>query len=66
MRVSRFLLLATILGLFVASCKKDLNINDEWKEITVVYGLLNVNDSIHYVKITKAFLGRAMHLNMPK
>ena len=51
--VSLFLL--PVLVLF--SCSKDLNINDDWKEIMVVYGLLNPYDSVHYIKITKAFLG---------
>ena len=48
--------LALCLALF-SSCSKDLNINDDWKEIMVVYGLLNPNDSVNYIKITKAFLG---------
>jgi hypothetical protein len=66
MRVSRILLLAAILGIFLASCKKDLDINDQWKEIVVVYGLLNSNDTIHYVKITKAFLGPGNALEYAK
>jgi hypothetical protein len=48
------------------SCKNDLNVNAEWKDITVVYGLLNQNDSIHYVKITKAFLGEGDALSFAK
>jgi hypothetical protein len=42
---------------FLYSCSNKLDVNAEWKDITVVYGLINQNDSIHYVKITKAFLG---------
>ncbi len=33
------------------------DVNAEWKDITVVYCLLNQNDSSHYVKVNKAFLG---------
>ena len=53
----------TIITLFVFisvlffGCSTDFDINAKWKEITIVYGLLNNSDSIHYVKITKAFLG---------
>ncbi|MCB0764858.1 MAG: hypothetical protein R2815_09140 [Flavobacteriales bacterium] len=38
-------------------CSSDLDINAPYKNITVVYGLLNMRDSIHFVKINKAFLG---------
>jgi len=39
------------------ACKTDFDINAPWKESTIVYGILNQNDSIHYLKINKAFLG---------
>ena len=42
---------------FISACSTDFDLNADWKEITVVYGLLDQNDSIHYVKVTKAFLG---------
>lgn len=38
------------------SCSNDFDLVDTWKDIPVVYGLLNVNDSIQYIKIEKAFL----------
>ncbi len=38
------------------SCKNDLNINGDYKLVTVVYGLLNHKDSVHYLKIYKSFL----------
>jgi hypothetical protein len=41
------------------SCKPDLKVNAPYKEIPIVYGLLNQNDLEHYVKINKAFLGEA-------
>lgn len=40
-----------------SSCETDFNPNAEYQDITVVYGLLNQNDSISYIKINKAFLG---------
>jgi hypothetical protein len=47
-------LLATSL---FTSCKNDVEINGEWKDISVVFGLLNQLDTAHYVRISKAFLG---------
>jgi len=43
--------------IILSSCSTDFDITGEWKDITVVYGLLNQNDSIQYIKINKAFLG---------
>ena len=42
---------------FFFACNSKLDVNADWKDTTVVYGLLNQNDSVHYLKITKAFLG---------
>ncbi|MEX0968559.1 MAG: hypothetical protein WD077_15110 [Bacteroidia bacterium] len=57
MRAATFL---TICSLFFIlpfySCETDLNVNADWKEISVVYGLLNADDSVHYIKVSKAFL----------
>lgn len=41
----------------VAGCSTDLEINAPYKNVTVVTGLLNMRDSVHFVKINKAFLG---------
>lgn len=38
------------------SCSNDFDLVDSWQDVPVVYGLLNVNDSIQYLKIEKAFL----------
>jgi hypothetical protein len=48
-----------ILMVFLSSCNTELDLNDEWKDLTVVYCLLNQNDTVNYAKITKAFLGSA-------
>ncbi|MBA4303030.1 MAG: hypothetical protein C0424_02265 [Sphingobacteriaceae bacterium] len=41
---------------FLTSCSTDIDINAEWKETTLVLGVLNTSDSIHYLRIHKAFL----------
>ena len=38
------------------SCSNDFDLVDTWKDIPIVYGLLNVNDSVQYIRVEKAFL----------
>lgn len=46
-----------VLSLFLmASCKEDFNVAAPYKQITVVYGMLDMMDTAHYVRIQKAFL----------
>lgn len=56
-----YLLIASLLvicsGIIVSSCETDIDVSADWKDITVVYGLLSQNDTLHYLKINKAFLG---------
>jgi hypothetical protein len=53
---SKLLFLLTI-TVFTFSCKTDFDVIARYKEIIVVYGLLDQNDTTHYLRITKAFLG---------
>lgn len=41
----------------VSSCETDFRTTAPYKDITVVYGLLDPMDSMQYIKINKAFLG---------
>ena len=43
--------------LFFLSCETDFNVNAEWQEVTVVFGLLDQSDPKQYIRINKAFLG---------
>lgn len=52
--IQSILLLASASGL--ASCNEKLNIAAPYKNITVVYGLLDMADTAHYVRIQKAFM----------
>ncbi|MBK9148935.1 MAG: DUF4249 family protein [Flavobacteriales bacterium] len=56
-----FALLAASL---LTACSTELDINEPYKDITIVYGLLNQKDSVHFVKINKAFLGEGNALDM--
>jgi hypothetical protein len=44
-------------SLFIGSCTTDFETTAPWKETMVVYGLLDPNDSVQYIRISKAFLG---------
>lgn len=52
-----FIYLAIALFSF-SSCENEVDVNAEWKEIPVVFGLLNNDESTHFVRVSKAFLGQ--------
>ena len=62
----KFLKYVYISFLFIAfnSCKNDVPILADWKETTIVYGLLNQSDTAQYIRINKAFLGEGNALQM--
>ena len=43
----------------LSSCENDLDVNAEYKEVIVVYGLLDFGQSKQFVKINKAYLSEA-------
>jgi len=49
-----FLLLFCV---FFFACETDFEVNSNWKEVPVVYGLLDQSQSHQYIKINKAFIG---------
>ncbi|MEO8085820.1 MAG: DUF4249 family protein [Bacteroidota bacterium] len=53
-----------ILTGFLFGCSTDFDTIAPWKETMVVYGFLNPNDSIQYIRISKAFLGEGNALVM--
>ena len=40
------------------SCETDFNVNADWQEVTILYGLLDQNSETQFIKINKAFLGQ--------
>ena len=42
---------------FVNSCTTDFDLYAEYKDISVVYGLLDISDDTSWIKITKAYTG---------
>jgi hypothetical protein len=66
MRYLRIILVTLLFVTILYSCNKNLNVNANWREITVVYGLLSQNEDTTYIKITKAFLGEGDALQFAK
>ncbi len=56
MKKNLLYIFAASLTLFSA-CSTDLDVNGDWKETMVVYGLLDQSQPKQYIKINKAFLG---------
>ena len=54
-KISFFSLLAVLIGF--NSCETEFSLNGDYELTPVVFGLLDQNDTIHMIKITKAFLG---------
>jgi hypothetical protein len=50
----QFLALFAIIGF--TSCETDFDPNAPYQETTVIYGLIDPQDTVHYVKVNKAFL----------
>ena len=55
MKASYSIIAVLIITLF-SGCKQDFDITASYKEIPVVYGLLNQQDNTHYVRIQKGYL----------
>tara|TARA_B100001750_G_scaffold226032_1_gene218472 strand:- start:4268 stop:5239 length:972 start_codon:yes stop_codon:yes gene_type:complete len=42
---------------FLLSCDTDLDVNADWQDITIVYGVLDAGKDTNFIKINRAFLG---------
>lgn len=60
--IAYLLILIILAGLW--QCETEIDLNDDWQDIPVVYGLLNQQDDVHYVRINRAFLGEGNALQM--
>ena len=56
-RISCWIVLLIMLGSFFSACSTDVDLYADYKNITVVYGLLDCDKDTNYIKINKAFLG---------
>ena len=61
-KLSIGVILLMSIGFF--SCETDIDVNAEPSDITVVYGLIDPVDTVHYFKINKAFIGEGSALDL--
>lgn len=54
--LKRYCLILFLLSLLFSACSTDFEVNEKWKEIHIIYGLLSHNDTQQVIKINKAFL----------
>ena len=53
MRKIAFLFITTI---FLWSCETEFEVNAPWKDVSIIYGLLEANKDTQYVKDLQSFL----------
>jgi len=64
MKHIQHILLALLMLFIYTGCSNDVDINAEYEQITIVYGLLDPYADTTYLKINKAFLGEGNALIM--
>ncbi|MBU1721001.1 MAG: hypothetical protein KKA07_18185, partial [Bacteroidetes bacterium] len=62
--MKRLLIFLGIIAVFAYSCETDFDVTADYKDITIVYGLLSQNDTVQYIRINRAFLGDGNALEM--
>ena len=64
--MKKIYLILSVFAIVFTACETDFDVNAAWKEITVVYGLLDAGDGkeVQQIKISKAFLGEMDALQM--
>ena len=50
--------------ILISSCETDFDVNAQWEDVTIVYGLIDPNNEDQLIKINKAFLGQGDALQM--
>jgi hypothetical protein len=64
MKGKNFFWILIAAALTFQACDNTIELEAPYKEIGVVYGLINPSDSIHYIRIQKAFLGKGNAIEM--
>ena len=59
MKKTSLILMLTAVATLFFSCSTDFDLKADWKDIAVVYAILDPTDTAQYVKLNKAFLGDA-------
>lgn len=56
-------ILSAFAVLFILSCDNDLDLITDFKEVPVVYGLLDLNDTAQYIRVERAFADQGISAN---
>lgn len=57
MKFFRFTLLSFVLASLLVSCDQEIDINDDWQDVGVIYGLLDPNARTNWLRIERGYLG---------
>lgn len=57
MKTKLYILLSFAVSLFFQACETEFDLTADWKETTIVYGVLSQNQKVQNIRINKAFLG---------
>ncbi|MEI7596158.1 MAG: hypothetical protein WCK02_10460 [Bacteroidota bacterium] len=55
----KFYFIFIVLISIISSCSTDVDLNSDWKETPIVFGLLEPQNDVQYIRINKSFLGSA-------
>ncbi len=57
--MNKFLLISfvAVLGFSIQSCKEEITLSTAYKETPIIFGLLDQNETIQYIKINRGFIG---------
>ena len=62
--MKKIYLILSVFAIVFSACETDFDVNADWEETTVVFGLLDAAKDTQFIKISKAFLGEADALQM--
>ena len=60
----KYFFLSILILLSISSCETDFDVNANWEDVTILYGLIDPNEEIQLVKINKAYLGEGDAIEM--
>jgi len=63
MQTIKYILFGLLIAFFLNSCETDFDTTADWEDISVIYGIIDQNDSMQYIKINRAFLSEDDVLN---
>ena len=64
MKLGTYILSLSLLTLLFTSCKDDIDLASNSKASAVVYGILDASDSVHMIKINRAFVSNGNSLDI--